>query len=101
MRSKISLMLATQKGRSKPVRISLRRSEKVIDCVGAGVISRAYLQCVQSLSYFFGTQPSHSNHFIATALAGRNGNGITRNPQKFCKEFDAGFIRPAVNRRGS
>jgi hypothetical protein len=48
---------------------------------------------------FFWRYPSHTNHFPVATLAGRYGNGGARNLQEIREEFDAGFIRPAIDRR--
>jgi hypothetical protein len=53
----------------------------------------------QPFLYFYHRKPRHPNHFPAAALAGRYGNGRTRNLQKICKEFDTGFIGPPINGR--
>lgn len=55
----------------------------------------------QPFLYFHHRKPRHSNHLPAATLAGRYGNGRTRNLQKICKEIDAGFVGPAIDgRRG-
>ena len=41
----------------------------------------------------------HANDFVAAGLAGRNGNGRSGHLQKFCEEFDAGFVGAAFDGR--
>src|SRR5580700_1106188 len=86
-------MLATQKGRSNPVRISCKRSER-LKC---GSLRTALYS--NSSAYFFRGQPRDANHFSAAGVAGGNGNGRSRHFQKFREEFDAGFVGFAIGRR--
>lgn len=53
----------------------------------------------QPLPHFLRRQPRYTNHFPAAALAGRYGNGGTRNLQKICQEFDARLVGLAFNWR--
>jgi len=89
-------MFATQKGRSKPVRISCRRSEKVIVFSARVARAPASLRIGERLPDFFGGQSCHTEDLPATGLAGRYGNGGTRNLQKICQEFDTGRVGAAV-----
>src|SRR6266852_501744 len=106
-------MLATQNGRSNPVRISCKRSEKLKSISlmtlwrrrsrrGLAFVSFAYI-CVELLLFsnalpdFFSRESRDSDHFLAAGLAGSNGNGRTRHLQKFCEEFDAGLIGTAFD----
>jgi hypothetical protein len=92
-------MLATQKGRSKPVRISRRRSENVRnDSLRSGACpspwrlpARSY-PYLQPLHYLLRGNTHDQNDLIAAAVAGRYGNGGMRNLQKLCEEFDAGLV---------
>src|SRR5439155_72330 len=84
---------------SKPERIAWKRSEKVkrSSCGGAGaagLCSHSY-----SPSNFFGGKSNDPNYFSAAVVAGRYGNGGTRELQKFCQEFDASLIGAAFDRR--
>src|SRR5580698_7060668 len=96
-------MLATQKGRSKPVRISSKRSEKLksgsLMTRFTGGASQTVLYSNPS-AYFFGRQSGDANQFCAAGLAGGNGNGRARYLQKSCEEFDAGVVGFAIDRRG-
>src|SRR5271155_2611952 len=84
-------MLATQKGRSNPVRISCRRSEK-LKC---GSLKTALDP--NPSAYFFGREPRDTDNFLAAGLAGGNGNGRSRHHQKFREEFDAGLVGAAID----
>jgi len=53
----------------------------------------------QSISNLLRGQSTDTNDFVAAALTGSNSNGGARHLQKICKEFDAGFIGLAVQRR--
>lgn len=44
--------------------------------------------------------PRDSNHFPAAVLAGRYGNGGTRDVQKICQKFDAGVVASTFYWRG-
>src|SRR2546425_6925778 len=96
-------MLATQKGRSNPVRISCKRSEKVKSgswwFMWRGA-PRPRLHA-EPRSNDVGRQPGHNNDFVAAGLAGGNGNGRTRHLQKFREKVDASGISLAVHRRRS
>src|SRR6202453_1027204 len=92
-------MLATQKGRSNPVRISCRRSEKLkSSSLVTGILLT--LQSDSSMQ-LFGREPRYMHHFCATGPAGGNGNGRSWQLQKFCEEFDAGVVGLAISRRRS
>src|SRR5258708_23309433 len=93
-------MLATQNGRSNPVRISSKRWEKVkLAPVGCAARAPCPRLVAQSIANVLGGHPRYANHFIPAGLAGRNGNGRSRHLQKFREEFDAGGIGAAVDRR--
>ena len=74
---------------------------------GAGTLARDCLRRLcpcwrlhsQLLPYLFGRHPGHANHFTPAGLAGGNGNGRSRHPQKFREEFDAGLIGPSFDWR--
>src|SRR5580658_1972808 len=91
-------MLATQKGRSKPVRISCRRSEKVKRGSRPRFVATAVLRA-QPSPHFVRRQSRNSNDFVTAGLAGRYGNGRTRYIQKICEEFDARFVGSTIDRR--
>ena len=55
----------------------------------------------QSISNQLRGQTGDSNHLTATALTGSNSNGGARHLQKICKEFNAGFVGLALDRRRS
>jgi hypothetical protein len=102
-------MLATQKGRSNPMRISCKRSEKLKSgslttrFTGSASVKAAKTVALHSDPYahFFSRKSGHTNHFVASGLAGGNGNGRSWHLQKFREEFDAGFISSAFHgRRG-
>jgi len=44
-------------------------------------------------------QSCYSNQLSSALLAGRNGNGRARHLQKFCEEFDAGFVGTSFDGR--
>jgi hypothetical protein len=50
---------------------------------------------------FFRRQSSNPNQFSAAGLAGRYGNGRAGHSKKICEKFDAGLIRPSIERRRS
>src|SRR5690349_11107166 len=54
---------------------------------------------VQFVAHLLCRYFSNSNHLPATCMAGGNSNGRTRNLQKICEEFNAGFVGLAVNWR--
>jgi hypothetical protein len=54
----------------------------------------------QPFPYRLSRHPRHANHCPAATLAGRYGNGGSRNVQKICEEFDAGVIGSSIDRRG-
>src|SRR5208282_3519344 len=98
-------MFATQKGRSKPVRISCKRSEKVNRCsrwiVWRGRPRPRSSSTAKPFADLLGCQACYSNHFVPAGQAGCNSNGGTRYLQKLCEKFDAGFVGLAVDgRRG-
>jgi hypothetical protein len=63
--------------------------------------SRFRLACpTQPVPELLRSQAGNPNHFVATALAGSNRNGGARDFQKIRKEFNAGFVGFAVDRRG-
>jgi hypothetical protein len=62
--------------------------------------SPALLRNGERLSDFLGGQSCHTDDFSATGLAGRYGNGGTRNLQKICQEFYTGLVGTVVRRRG-
>jgi hypothetical protein len=45
--------------------------------------------------YFFSRHSLYTNHLPAAGLAGRYGNGGTRQAQKICQKFDTGVVGPA------
>src|SRR6267143_2197038 len=108
-------MLAIQKGRSKPVRISCNRSEKLkvapVVCVERALLPASlrpqtlpdqFLPPSEStwpiqlhakaLPNFLRCHARYSNDFLPAALPGCNGNGRAWDLQKFREEFDAGFV---------
>jgi len=50
-------------------------------------------------AYFVSRHSRHANNFIPASVAGRYGNGRTGHIQKIRQEFDAGLVRPTVDRR--
>jgi hypothetical protein len=52
----------------------------------------------QPLSQVVRRQPYDSNHFPLAFLAGRYGNGGSREVQKICQKFNAGLVGSAFNR---
>ena len=65
--------------------------------------SRHVFDCAsdfQTASYYFRRQARHTDDFIPAGLAGCNGNGGTRQVQKFCEKINAGFVGFAVDGRG-
>jgi hypothetical protein len=56
----------------------------------------AALDCDAS-AYFIRRYSRDANDFIPASLAGRYGNGGTRNLQNICEEFNARLIRSAVS----
>jgi hypothetical protein len=55
----------------------------------------------QALANLLNGHSRHPNYFIPAAQSGRNGNGTLPHLQKFCEEFDAGLVGPAISwRRG-
>src|SRR5579863_982584 len=97
-------MLAIQNGRSNPVRISWKRSEKVNVApllplareAGFAPHSRV-TSTAQSFANVFGRHPGDTNDFIPAAETGRNGNGTSWQVQKFGEEFDAGLVGAAFD----
>jgi hypothetical protein len=53
----------------------------------------------QALANFVGRQSYHPNDFITIVLTGSNTNRRAGHLQKFCEEFNAGFIGTSFNRR--
>src|ERR1700677_1037966 len=96
-------MLATQKGRSNPVRISSKRWEKFKHLSCRVSVARAprprSISTAKAVSYFLCRQSRHTDHFISACVAGCNSNGGTRYLQKFRKEIHAGIVRFALRRR--
>src|SRR5579863_1462907 len=117
-------MLATQNGRSKPVRISCNRSEKLK--VSPELFNRIVWRepslrqvqgrlCPRSLHVYMrrclhvrktkaplnvvSRKPGNSNHLSATHLSGGNSNGSSRHLQKCGEKFYASSIRFAVTWR--
>src|SRR5258706_2446242 len=93
-------MFATQKGRSKPVRISCRRSEKLMWLPMSEWRKRSR-SIAKTSSYLLTGQACHRDNLMPAGLAGSNSNGRTRHIQKFREEIDAGRVSLAVYGRGS
>src|ERR1700693_6210324 len=88
-------MLATQNGRSKPVRISCRRSEKFKSRSASCPLVRSPIA-----PELLRREPRDTNYFSPAVLAGGYGNGGARYPQKIGEEFDASLVGAALESRG-
>src|SRR5574341_929785 len=104
-------MLATQKGRSKPVRTSLRRSEKDIGlsreyriprCESAfgGWLLAVGQKLRQPLLERGGGHARNAHHLVPAGGAGGYGNGGAREAQNLGQEFDTGAVGAALGGRG-
>src|SRR5579872_796551 len=79
-----------------------RRSNWLLCPSGAGPLATVGLTNDLRLAWqltanVLGRHSCHANDFIATRLAGRNGNGRPRHLQNFCEELDTRFIGAAFD----
>src|SRR5262249_13947384 len=88
-------MLATQKGRSNPVLISLSRWEK--DKTSPRL---EFQPAGQSLLHQLLAQPGNAHHLVSAGFAAGYGNGGTGNFKQLRKEFDHRLVGPAFHRWG-
>src|SRR5260370_7198419 len=90
-------MLATQKGRVKPVLMSLKRWEKdKVFSLAALAVRRQHPG--QPLLHHRLAQPRDPHHFVTAGFAAGYGNGGTGNFKTIPKKFTYPFVRFPLHR---
>src|SRR5438270_13444343 len=93
-------MLATQNGRSKPVFICCKRSEKdKMFSFAAFVLAGLRKRSGQALFYSRPVHAGNSHYFISAAFTAGYANGGTRNLKQINKEFNHSLVGAALNER--